>query len=219
METTTAAHANNLFPTANGNAPDLDDQPTNMQVQSSGFPAAPLLTSGAAATGPASGAFESTQVAGTKTERAIAFLKTCPKETAKRADLAAAIGVDPSDIVAYLKPALTNGRITRDANWFSIGVEPEPRAAKQAVKAPTKAKKVPASVAPSDGKSVKEPRAEMPTYLPIATMSVSDFSVAVWPDGAMQVHTGGATLELNALQMGVLKMFLELVESSGPNNG
>ncbi len=154
---------------------------------------------------------------GTKTERAIAFLKTCPNETAKRVDLADAIGVKPSDIVAYLKPALTNGRIARDGNLFSIGVEPEPRETKRAAQTPKK---------PADARATRatlEPTARTSgaqgNHLPIATMSVSQFSVAVWPDGAMQIHTGGATLELNALQMGVLKMFLELVESSGPHNG
>jgi hypothetical protein len=217
METTTPAHANNLFPTANSSAPDLDDDKSSApSAAASGFPMAPMLKQVLVAeiAAQAAGAMPG---AGTKTERAIAFLKTCPNETAKRVDLADAIGVKPSDIVAYLKPALTNGQIARDGNLFSIGVEPEPRETKRAAQTPKK---------PADARATgatQEPTVQKagvtPNHLPIATMSVSQFSVAVWPDGAMQVHTGGATLELNALQMGVLKMFLELVESAGPNHG
>ncbi|OTP79447.1 hypothetical protein [Caballeronia sordidicola] len=216
METTTAAHANNLFPTAISSAPDLsDEQASTRAAAAAGFPTAPVLKPGALAAEIAAIATEAAPATGTKAERAMAYLRTCPNETAKRADLAAAIGVEPSDIVAYLKPALTNGRIARDGNLFSIGVEPEPHESKRAAPAPKKTVNDRSQPAP---KAVAQVSAAKPNLLPIATMSVSDFSVAVWPDGAMQVHTGGATLELSALQMGALKMFLELVDSSGPTN-
>ena len=216
METTTAAHANNLFPTARSAAPDLEEHETAPPTASvSGFPAAPVLKTGAIAAEISEIASESALVKGTKTERAMAFLKTCPNETAKRADLAAAIGVDPSDIVAYLKPALTNGRIARDGNMFSIGVESEAREPKRPAQPQKKVANDRPTPAPKVSPHVSDAK---PNLLPIATMSVSDFSVAVWSDGAMQVHTGGATLELSALQMGTLKMFLELVDNSGPAN-
>lgn len=223
MDTTTAAHANNLFPTAQGNAPDLAEEQTAKSSLSTGFPVAPMLKpSSLAAEIAALGA--STEVrTGTKSEQALAYLMTCPNETAKREDLAAFIGVKPTDIVAYLKPAITNGRITRDGNLFSVGVEPEVRAVKQPTAAPAKKQKpAPAPPAPP---APKAPAAEVaaveakPEYLPIATLSVSGFSMAVWADGATTIRAAGSAVSLSRSQMGVLQMFLELTESSGPNNG
>lgn len=224
MDTATAAHANNLFPTAQGDAPDLKEEKTVQSSPSTGFPAAPILKGGSVAAEIVHLAAEQTVRTGTKVDQAIAYLATCPNETAKRDDLAAFMGIKPTDIVAYLRSAINGGRITRDGNLFSVGVEPEARTEKRAPATVQKGRPQPLPkpkepVAKAAPVADDAPAAAKPAYLPIATMSVSNFSVAVWPDGAMQVHTGGATLELSAMQMGVLKMFLELVESSGPNHG
>jgi hypothetical protein len=226
METTAASHANNLFPTVKADAPDIEEERAAKPAPV-GFPSAPVLKAGSIAAEIASlGGQEQTRT-GTKTEQALAYLASCSRETASREDLASVIGVKPTDIVAYLKAALTSGRITRSGNLFSVGVEPAPGAPKQT----TAAAKVPkskakAKVATSDTNqpptpTPKAPKAEEPPsgFLPIATLSVSGFSVAVWSDGAMDVRTGSTTVSLNQLQMGVLQMFLQLIETAGPNNG
>lgn len=224
METTTAAHANNLFPTASGNSPDLAEEQAVKSSPSSGFPAAPILKNGSLAAEIVHLAAAPTVRTGTKVDQALAFLATCPDRTAKRTDLAAALGIDQSDIVAYLKSALTDGRITRHGNLFSVGAEPASLPTKR-VRAgvPKEQKAVPAPAAPVIEPAVvreieKHDDDVKPKYLPIATMSVSNFSVAVWPDGAMHVRTGGTTVELTAQQSNVLQKFLELVETSGPSH-
>jgi hypothetical protein len=225
MDTTTAAHANNLFPTAKADAPDIDDEREAKPV-AVGFPQAPVLKPAGIAAEIASLAAETAPRTGTKTEQALAYLASCPRETASREDLASVIGVKPTDIVAYLKPALTSGRITRSGNLFSVGVEPAPGASKpasapkQAPKSKTKAKPVPPASKPTAEPQKAMHSVEPPAaFLPIATLSVSGFSVAVWSDGAMDVRTGNTKVSLNQLQMGVLQMFLQLIETAGPNNG
>lgn len=224
MDITAAAHANNLFPTAQGDAPDLVEEPTAQSSPSTGFPAAPILRPGALAAEIVHLSAEPVVRTGTKVDQAIAYLATCPDRTAKRTALATALGIDQSDIVAYLKSALTDGRITRLGNLFSVGVEPAALPTKRVrAGAPKEQKAAPAPSAPAIEPTVareldKHDDDKKPKYLPIATMSVSNFSVAVWPDGAMQVRSGGSTVELSALQMGVLQMFLELVETSGPKH-
>jgi hypothetical protein len=225
MDTTVASHANNLFPTAKADAPDLADE-RETKPAPVGFPQAPVLKAGSIAAEIASLGEQTPTRTGTKTEQALAYLASCPRETASREDLAAEIGVKPTDIVAYLKPALTSGRITRSGNLFSVGVEPAPGASKpaatpkQAPKSKTKAKPIPAA----SKLSAEPPKAMQPVepptaFLPIATLSVSGFSVAVWSDGAMDVRTGNTKVSLNQLQMGALQMFLQLIETAGPNNG
>lgn len=225
MDTTTAAHANNLFPTAQGGAPDLVEEKTVQSSPSTGFPEAPILKKGSLAAEIVHLAAAPAVRTGTKVDQALAYLETCPGRTAKRTDLAAALGIDQSDIVAYLKSALTDGRIARNGNLFSVGTEPTSLPTKRVRAGALKDEKAtPASSAtvvdPALARDLDKHDDDVkPKYLPIATMSVSNFSVAVWPDGAMHVRTGGTRLELTAQQSSVLQMFLELVESSGPNQG
>ena len=226
MDAATAAHANNLFPTAQGDAPDLAEEKTVQSSPSTGFPSAPILKGGSLAAEIVHLAAEPTVRTGTKVDQALAYLATCPNQTAKRTDLAVALGIDQSDIVAYLKSALNDGRISRNGNLFSVGVEPASLPTKRVrAGAPKEQKVAPTAAAPViDPAVVRVLQAEaeeakpMPEYLPIATLSVSGFSMAVWADGATTIRACGAAVNLSRAQMGVLQMFLELAESSSPDN-
>ena len=233
METTPAAHVNNLFPTAQGDAPDLEEERPPQSAPSTGFPAAPILKPGSIAAEIAHLAASPLPVVrtGTKIDQALAYLATCPDQTSQRLPLAAALGIDAKDLVAYLKSALTDGRITRLGNLFSVGVEPASRPTKR-VRAGAQKEPKPKEpiVAPAPRAPVIEPavvhvleapaeeKKATPEYLPIANLSVSGFSMAVWAAGATTIRAAGAAVNLSRAQMGVLQMFLELTESSGPES-
>ncbi|PMS19288.1 hypothetical protein C0Z19_21900 [Trinickia soli] len=192
-----------MFPSADPNAPDLNDEPPSTSKNAGGFPTAPPSS----AFGKVSIASELREAeaeigtTGTKADRVIAHLRgKGPTDASAIAEL---LGIRRDHVSAYLKAALKDGRIVRDGNVFRLGDGKQLAAAEKTAAAPKQS-------ATKDERAPRPPKIAGNDTTVSASLCVGALQIIQWAAGNLTVRANDNVVDLSDTQVLALHAFLEL---------